>query len=114
MGMAFNEAIIVNVPTMKLITKEYQNTHPSMMKVISDSYFNHVEVFSDYFYKAIEKGYIRKVNADLAGIMFFSYFYKLLIIYSFRKVRPQPNIGREQIEEYARLFVYGLLREERQ
>ena len=73
-GISVARSMMTNARFTKLISDEYHNIHPMLTKVMSDAYFEMVDVICQYLYKAIEKGTIRNINADLAAIMFFSPF----------------------------------------
>jgi AcrR family transcriptional regulator len=112
-GITLQMNMTSNAKMVKLITIEVNKHHPMIWKPIASSYLDSVDALSGYFYKAMEKGLIREINADIAAVMFFSFFYRNMMSYAFRKGDSLYQMDRGSIGKYVLLFVNGFLGDER-
>jgi len=112
-GISLHKNMTSNAKMVKLITIEVSKHHPMIWKPIANSYLDSVDALAGYFYNAMKKGLIREINADIAAVMFFSFFYRNMMSYAFRKGDPLYQMDRGSIGKYVSLFVNGFIGDER-
>ena len=106
-GGFMHEGMLEKAPIMKLGMTE-MSRRPQLWKRISPAPETALELLSRYFKKAARKGLIRKVDAKLAATVFFSFFFRSMVMETFLGRDVIMTVDNKAINDFCRLFVEGL------
>jgi hypothetical protein len=101
------EGMLEKAPILKLGMTE-ASRRPELWKRISPAPETALEMLSRYFERAARKGLIRRVNAKLAATVFFSFFFRSMVMETFLGRDVFMKMDRRAINDFCRLFVEGL------
>ena len=97
----------LKAPIMKLGMTEVSRK-PQLWRRISPAPEAALELLSRYFERAAKKGLIRKVDPRLAATVFFSFFFRSMVMETFLGRDMLMVMDDEAIDGFCRLFVEGL------
>ena len=112
MSISLTEIMISNAKLARLIFMELENFPAQTQQFIFEAVKKITDSLSRYFTIASEKGLIGKVEAELAAVAFFSFFYRSMIDTAYRKRDPLVKINKSSIRQFVTLFVYGIMKDE--
>jgi hypothetical protein len=99
--------MLEKAPIMKLGMTE-MSRRPQMWKRISPAPETALEMLSRYFDAAAQKGLIRKVNPKLGATVFFSFFFRSMVMETFLGRDVIMKMDKRAINDFCRLIVEGL------
>jgi hypothetical protein len=67
-----------------------------------------ISLLSGYFDRAAEKGLIRKVDSRMAALVFFSFFFRSMVMMTFLGKDVLMKMDGRAIRGFCSLFVEGL------
>ena len=106
-GKSMLEGMLAKAPLMKLGMTE-MHRRPGMWKHISPAPTAAIEMLGRYFDRAGEKGLIRKVNSRLAATVFFSFFFRSMVMTTFLGRDMRFKLDEKAISGFCSLFLEGL------
>lgn len=106
-GAFMMAGMLEKAPIMKLGMTEMRR-RPAMWRHISPAPVAAIALLGGYFDRAAEKGLIRKVDSELAAIVFFSFFFRSMVMAAFLGKDPLLVIDKKAIKRFCTLFFEGL------
>jgi AcrR family transcriptional regulator len=106
-GAFMLEGMRQKAPIMKLGMTEVSR-RPQIWKRVSPAPETALELLSRYFERAAQKGLVRKVDPRMAATVFFSFFFRSMVMETFLGKDMLMNLDDRAIGDFCRLFVEGL------
>jgi AcrR family transcriptional regulator len=106
-GVFMLEGMRQKAPIMKLGMTEVSR-RPQIWNRVSPAPETALEMLSRYFERAAQKGLIRKVDSRIAATVFFSFFFRSMVMETFLGKDMLMNLDNRAINDFCRLFVEGL------
>lgn len=107
LGSFMLEGMMGKAPLMKLGMTE-MHRHPAMWRHISPAPETALALLQGYFDRAGRKGLIRKVDSRLAATVFFSFFFRSMVMTTFLGKDMLMKMDDRAIRDFCCLFVEGL------
>ena len=106
-GQFMLEGMLLKAPIMKLGMTE-MSRRPLIWKRVSPAPETALELLSRYFVLAVRKGLIRDVDPRLAATVFFSFFFRSMVMETFLGRDMLMVMDKKAISGFCRLFYEGL------
>jgi len=106
-GSFMLEGMLEKAPLMKLGMTE-MHRRPAMWKHISPAPVAALDLLEGYFDRAARKGLIRKVDSRLAATVFFSFFFRSMVMTTFLGKDMLMKMDEDAINGFCSLFAEGL------
>jgi AcrR family transcriptional regulator len=107
-GVTLNNLMVSNAKIMKLKMIEGPKAGSEAQKIVDNQVDKILASLSRYFAKSIDAGLIRKVDAHLAAVAFYNFFYRHMMVTGFENRDPLFRADRTSIRRFVILFVYGI------
>ena len=101
------EGMLSRAPLMKLGMTEIHR-RPAIWRHISPAPEMAIRLLSGYFDRAAEKGLIRRLDSRLAALVFFSFFFRSMVMTTFLGKDMLMKMDDRAIRGFCSLFVEGL------
>ena len=101
------EGMLAKAPLMKLGMTEMQR-RPAVWRHMSPAPAAVIRSLGGYFDRAARKGLIRKVDSRLAAMVFFSFFFRSMVMTTFLGKDMLMRLDDKAIRDFCALFVKGL------
>jgi len=101
------EGMLSKAPLMKLGMTEMRR-RPAIWRHISPAPATAITFLSGYFDRAAEKGVIRKVDSRLAAVVFFSFFFRSMVMTTFLGKDVLMRMDERAIRDFCSMFAEGL------
>ena len=101
------EGMLEKAPIMKLGMTE-MHRRPAMWKHISPAPIAALAMLEGYFDRAAEKGLIRKLDSRLAATVFFSFFFRSMVMTTFLGNDKLMKMDERAIRDFCSMFFEGL------
>lgn len=101
------EGMLAKAPLVKLGMTEMQR-RPAIWRHVSPAPATAVGALEGYFDRAAQKGLIRKVDSRLAAMVFFSFFFRSMVMTTFLGKDMLMKMDEKAIHDFCSLFAEGL------
>jgi AcrR family transcriptional regulator len=106
-GTFMLEGMLQKAPIMKLGMTQ-MHRRPALWKHISPAPETALELLQGYFDRASRKGLLRKVDSRLAATVFFSFFFRSMVMETFLGKDMLMEMDEKAIRDFCSMFVEGL------
>jgi AcrR family transcriptional regulator len=106
-GTFMLEGMLRKAPILKLGMTE-MHRRPALWKHISPAPETALELLQGYFDRAARKGLIRKVDSRLAATVFFSFFFRSMVMTTFLGRDMLLKMDEKAIHDFCSMFFEGL------
>lgn len=110
-GLEMGGNMIERSNLIKVMLMETEN-HPGVFRNMSHIPFKVLEFLIEYFERAKEKSLLKDINAEMAAITFYSFFFRIMVVNAFLNHDPFMDFDKDSVENFVKIFVNGLEKNE--